>query len=80
MNKIQGKIIEGKVVSMGMEKTVVVQIVHQFRHPLYKKAVNRMQKYAVHNPGIEVAVGDTVKIQETKPISKNKHFILLAKV
>ncbi|KKW11211.1 MAG: 30S ribosomal protein S17 [Candidatus Gottesmanbacteria bacterium GW2011_GWB1_49_7] len=67
-------VLEGKVVSLSGTKTVIVSVVHNFRHPLYKKAVKRMKRFAVHNEGKELAVGDVVKIVETRPISKNKHY------
>ncbi len=74
------KFLTGKVIGMKMQKTIVVEVIHQFRHPLYKKAVNRMQKFVVHNEIEGIAVKDMVQIKETKPISKNKHFIVVAKV
>lgn len=72
--------LEGKVVSTAMAKTVTVVVVHQFRHPLYKKAVNRMKKFAVHSEISDLKVGDTVRITETKPMSKRKHYMVVAKV
>ena len=63
-----------------MAKTVTVVVVHQFRHPLYKKAVNRMKKFAVHSEISDLKVGDTVRITETKPMSKRKHYMVVAKV
>jgi small subunit ribosomal protein S17 len=70
----------GKVTSVGMQKTITVVIEHLFRHPLYKKAVKRHQKFAVHNEIAGVAVGDTVRIRETRPVSRRKHFIVVSKV
>ncbi len=72
--------LTGKVVSAATPKTVIVEVVHQFRHPLYKKAVNRMTRFAVHNENTVLAVGDTVNIAQTKPVSRTKHFIVIAKV
>jgi len=72
--------ITGKVVSLSSEKTVIVEVVHQFRHPLYKKAVNRMTKFAVHNEDTALLVGDTVQIKQCKPMSRRKHFIVVKKV
>lgn len=63
----------GKVISIG-QKTVIVEVSHDFRHPLYKKAVTRTKKMAVHNENANVKVGDTVTIVETRPISRRKHF------
>lgn len=73
MNKDIKKTITGVVVSVA-PKTVIVEVTHAFRHPLYKKAVNRMKKFAVHNEKDGITVGDKVQIVETKPISKNKHY------
>jgi small subunit ribosomal protein S17 len=70
----------GKVTSIGMQKTVTVVVEHEFRHPLYKKAVKRHQKFAVHNEIVGIAVGDKVQIKETKPISRRKHYIVTSKL
>jgi small subunit ribosomal protein S17 len=68
------KIIEGKVVSIKMKNTVVVEIVRKTPHPLYKKLIKRDKKYKVDVNGITVNLGDTVKIVQTRPISKDKYF------
>lgn len=73
------KILEGKVFSTGMKNTIIVEVVRQVRHPLYKKLLKRSKKYKVETKGITVNTGDIVKIVETKPISKDKHFILKEK-
>ena len=70
----------GKVTSTSGQKTVTVVVEHLFRHPLYKKAVKRHQKFAVHNEIAGIAVGDTVQIRETKPISRRKHYIVTSKI
>jgi small subunit ribosomal protein S17 len=69
--------VEGVVKSVKMNKTVIVSVTTMFRHPLYMKAVKRTKRFAVHCEGISVAVGDTVRILETKPISKTKHYKVL---
>ncbi len=69
----------GKVTSTAGKKTVTVVVEHLFRHPLYKKAVKRHRKFAVHNEIAGIAVGDKVQIRETKPMSRRKHFIVVAK-
>ena len=74
------KILIGKVVSTKMQKTVVVLIKRKFRHPLYKKVINRQKKYKAHYENLDLKVGDLVEIKETKPISKDKHFIVVNKV
>jgi len=73
------KILTGIVVSDKMTNTVVVDVQRKFQHPRFKKIVNIHKKFKVHAEDGSVKVGDVVRIQETKPISKDKHFILLAK-
>lgn len=72
--------LSGKVTSIGMQKTVTVVVEHIFRHPLYKKAVKRHKKFAVHNEIAGIAVGDTVAIRETRPVSRRKHYVVVSKV
>lgn len=74
------KILEGKVVSTKMIKTVVVEVERVFRHPLYKKVIKRHKKYKVHNEKFKLEKGDWVKIKECRPISKDKHFIVIEKM
>lgn len=73
----QRKIITGRVVSNRMNKTAVVQSTRKFAHPVFKKYVSRRVKYMVHDEKNELAVGDTVRIIETRPLSKNKRWRLL---
>jgi len=61
----------GTVVSDKMEKTVVVEVETRKRHPVYHKVIKRGKKFKAHNE-IGAKVGDTVKIEETRPLSKNK--------
>ncbi|OGK56034.1 30S ribosomal protein S17 [Candidatus Roizmanbacteria bacterium RIFCSPLOWO2_02_FULL_38_10] len=70
------KLLVGTVVSTKMNKTVVVQVERIFAHPLYKKTVRRHKKYKAHNEIPDLVVGDKVEIQETRPISKDKHFVV----
>ncbi len=74
------KDITAKVVSMKMQKTVIVEMVHVSRHPLYRKAVKKTKRFAAHVENMELAVGDMVKVLETKPMSKTKHFIVVEKI
>ena len=67
----------GTVVSDKMDKTVVVAIKTKVRHPLYGKMVNRTRKFKVHDENNECGTGDTVKIMETRPISKDKRWRLV---
>lgn len=80
MDKPKGKIMEGKVVAMPTLKTVIVAVTRVRRHPLYKKAVRRRKRFAVHNDSMTLAVGDLVRVRETKPISRTKHFIVFEKI
>lgn len=68
------KIFVGEVVSTKMQKTVVVRVERKFTHPLYKKVVKRHKKFKAHNEKFDLKEGDIVKIKETRPISKTKHF------
>ena len=67
----------GKVVSDKMDKTVVVAIVDHVKHPLYGKIVKRTYKLKAHDEKNECAVGDTVKVMETRPLSKDKRWRLV---
>lgn len=71
------KTIEAKVISISMQQTVIVEVERRVKHPLYKKAVKRTKHVAVDSLGRQVAVGDVVRIVETRPISKTKHFRLV---
>lgn len=65
---------DGVVVSDAGDKTVVVRVDRRVPHPLYKKGMIRSKKYHVHDPENEYRVGDTVRIQETRPLSKLKRW------
>jgi small subunit ribosomal protein S17 len=67
----------GEVVSDKMDKTIVVAIKTKVRHPLYGKMVNRTRKFKVHDENNECGIGDTVKIMETRPLSKDKRWRLV---
>ena len=62
----------GKVVSDKMDKTVVVSIQDNVKHPLYKKIIKRSVKFKAHDEKNECGIGDRVMIMETRPISKDK--------
>lgn len=64
----------GIVTSDKMDKTVVVSIKTKVRHPLYGKMVNRTAKFKAHDENNECGIGDTVKIMETRPLSKDKRW------
>ena len=68
------KVREGLVVSDKMDKTVVVAIETKKVHPLYKKAIKVTKKYKAHDENNDCKIGDTVKIIETRPLSKEKRW------
>ena len=72
-----GKYLEGVVVKSAMKDTATVSVERYVKHPKYKKYQRRSKKYLVHNPGNTAAVGDKVRIRETRPISKRKRFIIV---
>ena len=74
------KIFEGKVVSVKMQNTVVVEVLRQVPHPLYKKILKRTKKHQADAAGHTILLGDRVKIVEVRPISKEKHFKVLEKI
>ena len=64
----------GKVISEKMDKTVVVAVDTPKRHPLYKKTIRRVEKYYAHDEKNQSKVGDTVRIEETRPLSRLKRW------
>jgi small subunit ribosomal protein S17 len=68
------KVRTGVVVSDKMDKTVLVRVDRKVRHPLYKKTVARSNKLAAHDESNEAHVGDTVRVMETRPLSKSKRW------
>ena len=67
----------GVVVSSKMDKSVVVAIEKRVKHPLYKKFFKKTTKFMAHDEKNECGIGDTVKIMETRPLSKNKRWRLV---
>ena len=67
----------GKVVSNKMDKTIVVAVENHEKHPLYKKVVKRTYKLKAHDENNECNIGDTVKVMETRPLSKDKRWRLV---
>ena len=68
---------QGVVESVKMDKTVVVSVLRRVRHPKYGKFVHRTSKFYVHDERNECGVGDTVRVMETRPISKMKRWRLV---
>lgn len=71
------KVYQGRVVSDKMEKTIVVEIATQKQHKLYGKRIKYSKRFKAHDENNTAKVGDTVKIMETRPLSKDKRFRLL---
>jgi small subunit ribosomal protein S17 len=71
------RILQGVVVSDKQSKTIVVRVERRMMHPIYKKFIKRSKKYAAHDETNSCKIGDTVRIQECAPISKNKRWELV---
>ena len=72
--KQKNKVLKGKVVSDKMDKTIVVAVSRFVEHPKYKKRLKIVKKYKAHDENNSKKIGDMVEIEETKPMSKDKHF------
>ncbi len=77
MAKQMRKVRVGSVVGTRMDRTAVVEMVWKQRHRVYRKQMRRVARFYIHDPENQCQVGDTVRIQETRPISKTKHWRLL---
>ena len=77
MVKSMRKVRTGSVVRVSMDRTAVVEMVWKKRSRLYRKQVRQLARFMVHDPDSKCVVGDTVRIEETRPISKSKHWRLL---
>lgn len=75
--KARRKVRTGAVVRVKQDKTAVVEMVWKQRHPIYHKQVRRVARFYVHDPQNQCRIGDLVRIEETRPISKTKHWRLL---
>lgn len=74
----KSKVLQGVVISSGkMNKTAIVRVDRKVTHPLYQKIINKFSKYYVHDANNECTTGDLVEIKESRPISKNKSWVLL---
>lgn len=74
------KILIGEVIAHRSDKTAVVQVKCVWRHALYNKNVTSMKKFLTHDPNNEFQVGDVVRIRESRPISKNKKWVVMGLV
>ena len=77
MAKSMRKVRTGSVVGSKMDKTAVVEMVWKQRNRLYRKQVHRVARFKVHDPLNQCRLGDVVRIEETRPISKTKHWRLM---
>ncbi len=77
MDQANKNTMTGVVVSNKMDKTVVVKVERRFSHPVFKKVVKTTKKYKVHDEKNECLEGDFIRIQETRPLSKEKRWRLL---
>jgi small subunit ribosomal protein S17 len=71
------RILQGVVVSDACDKTVVVRVERRIMHPIYKKFITHSKKYAAHDAHNRWHVGDLVRIEESRPLSKRKHWVVL---
>jgi len=71
------RVLQGVVVSDKCAKTVVVEVERRYTHPLFKKTVRRSKKFHAHDADDTFKVGDIVWIEESRPISKNKRWVVL---
>jgi small subunit ribosomal protein S17 len=74
---VSKKIYTGKVISNKMEKTVVVAVTRLFQHPVYKKTMKRVTKFKAHDEKNNCNIGDMVKIVGTRPLSKEKRWVVI---
>jgi len=72
------RVLQGVVVSDKADKTISVRVERRIMHPLYKKFIRRSKKYSAHDPENSRTIGDLVRIQECRPISKSKRWEVLA--
>ncbi len=72
------RVMQGEVVSDKGDKTIVVRIDRSYAHPVLKKTIRRSKRYSAHDPDNKHKIGDIVRIQECRPISKRKKWRVLA--
>ena len=72
------RILNGIVCNASSLKTVVVRVERTFKHPIYKKYIKRSKKYHAHDENNKLSVGDKVSIQETRPISQTKTWVVIS--
>jgi small subunit ribosomal protein S17 len=75
--KTPSRTVVGKVISNKMDKTIVVEVERKIKHPLYGKYIRRSSKMYAHDDKNTCQIGDLVKIANSRPISKTKHWVLV---
>lgn len=73
----KGKVLSGLVVSDKMKDTIVVKVDSYVKHPKYEKFIKQSKRFKAHDAGNTKKIGDKVEIRETRPISKDKHFVVI---
>jgi len=76
-NKAGRRVLQGRVVSDKMDKTITVEVTRLVKHTRYHKYVSRKKTYKAHDPSNEAKLGDDVSIQESRPISRLKRWVLI---
>ena len=71
------RILEGVVVSDKMDKTIVVEVERRVQHPIYKKFIRRSKRYHAHDESNAIKAGETVRIIESRPLSKTKRWVVI---
>lgn len=71
------KVLSGTVISSKMKDTIIVAVTRYVKHPKYGKFIKHVKRYKVHDKGNTRTVGEKVRIEESKPISKTKHFVVV---
>jgi len=74
------RVLQGVVVSDKNDKTVVVKVERRYSHPLFQKTIRQSKKYKAHDENNQFKIGDQVSIEESKPISKDKCWVVLSNV
>lgn len=78
MTSYNGRVLIGTVISDKNDKTIIVHVETLVKHPLLKKFIRHRKKFTAHDPHNECSIGDTVKIVEFRPLSRNKRWHLIA--
>ncbi len=77
MERPRRKLVQGRVVSEASDKSIVVQVETRKQHPVFRKMVKRSKRFMAHDEKNECRVGDTVRIMETRPLSRRKRWRLV---